>query len=139
MAGGGLAFLIYSIVQLVCYVWASRKSTRLPVAATAAHLWARRRGRPMSAVVNSAIGGWIGLIVSGISFLIAFAVLLVVFERDQLNRAWRLIRGDFSFRDPDARQATDGRVELFRYALACHAALATRRRTPGDRTAARAP
>ncbi len=104
VAGGGLAFLIYSIVQLVCYVWASRKSTDFPWLRLLRIYGLASVAALMSAVVNAAIGGWIGLVVSGLSFVIAFSVLLVVFERDQLNRAWRLIRGDFSFRDPDARQ-----------------------------------
>jgi O-antigen/teichoic acid export membrane protein len=107
VAGGGLAFLIYSIVQLVCYVWASRKTSDFPWLRLLRIYGLGTLAAAMSAVVNSAIGGWVGLVVSGFSFLVAFALLLLAFERDQLNRAWRLIRGDFSFRDPEPGQVTD--------------------------------
>jgi O-antigen/teichoic acid export membrane protein len=100
IAGGALAFLIYAIVQLVCYVYAARSAGKFPWLRLTRIYGLALTSAAASALVNAAIGGFLGLVVSGIAFAILFGVLLVLFERDQLRRAWRLIRGDVSFREP---------------------------------------
>jgi hypothetical protein len=42
------------------------------------------------------VNGLVGLIVSGLVAVAAYALLLFVFERAQVVRSWRLLRGDVS-------------------------------------------
>jgi O-antigen/teichoic acid export membrane protein len=96
VAGGGLALAIYSFIQLAAYGYATRQVAQFPwwqmlriygLAAVAA---------AGSAVVNALLGGVVGLVASGLVFLLLFGLLLVALERDQLRRAWRLIRGELA-------------------------------------------
>lgn len=103
--GGGLAFLIYSVVQLFGYVFASRGDADFPWLRLIRIYGLAFVASASSAVVNSVIGGIAGLVVSSVEFVLVFGGLLLFFERDQLDRASRLIRGDLSFRESDARQA----------------------------------
>jgi len=49
-----------------------------------------------SAAVNALLGDFVGLVASGFFFGAVFYVLLLVFERDQLQRAWDMVRGRVS-------------------------------------------
>jgi hypothetical protein len=42
------------------------------------------------------VGGLTGLVLSGLVATAAYALLLFLFERAQLYRSWRLLRGDVS-------------------------------------------
>ncbi len=42
------------------------------------------------------LGGLAGLLLSGVVALIAYGILMWVFEREQIARSWRLLRGDIS-------------------------------------------
>ena len=42
------------------------------------------------------VAGLAGLVVSGLVALAAYGLLMLIFERDQIYRSWRLVRGDVS-------------------------------------------
>ena len=49
-----------------------------------------------AAVSLMLLGGLAGLVLSGVVALIAYGILMWVFEREQIARSWRLLRGDIS-------------------------------------------
>jgi uncharacterized BrkB/YihY/UPF0761 family membrane protein len=55
-----------------------------------------------AAFADQTVAASAGLVVSGVSFVALFGALLVAFERDQLRRAWQLLRGDLSYREMEA-------------------------------------
>lgn len=108
--GGGIAFVIYSFAQLLGYVYAARHEVVFPwlrmlriygLAAIAALAAAFVNTAVAAALANTELSGLAGLVMSGIGFVALFGGLLVAFERDQLRRAWQLVRGDMSFREID--------------------------------------
>lgn len=102
IVGGGLAFLIYALVQLFAYVYATRHVSHFPWLRIGRIYGLAALAAGLSAVVNNWLGGVTGLVVSGVVFVAAFGTLLIVFERHQLRRAWMLVRGEMSFREEDA-------------------------------------
>lgn len=109
--GGGAAFAIYALLQLLGYVYAARREVVFPwsrilriygLAAVAAVFAALINTAVAAALANADLGEWVGLVVSGLGFVALFGGLLLAFERDQMRRAWRLIRGDMSYREIDA-------------------------------------
>lgn len=109
--GGGVAFAIYAFVQLFGYVYAARREVAFPwsrmlriygLAAIAAVAGALMNTAVAAALADTELGGWAGLVVSGIGFVVLFGGLLLAFERDQLRRAWQLVRGNMSYREVDA-------------------------------------
>ncbi len=109
--GGGLAFAVYALVQLLGYVYATRREIQFPwgrmlriyaLAATAALASALVNTAIASAFADPTVAAPAGLVVSGFCFVAVFGALLVAFERDQLRRAWQLVRGDLSYREMEA-------------------------------------
>jgi PST family polysaccharide transporter len=109
--GGGAAFVVYVFAQLFGYIYSVRDEVAFPwsrmlriygVAAVAAASAALVNTTVAAAVANGETGGWAGLVVSGLAFVAVFGGLLLAFERDQVRRAWQLIRGDMSYREIDA-------------------------------------
>ncbi len=92
LVGGGIGFVFYAVVQIIGCAIATRGVARLPwmrlfriytlgfVAGTAA------------ATVLIYVTGFEGLIVSGVAFGAIYGLLVLLFERDQLRRAWVLVR-----------------------------------------------
>lgn len=106
--GGGLAFATYAFVQLLGYVYATRREVAFPwsrmlriygLAASAALAAALINTAVAAATTDSVLGELAGLFVSGMSFVALFGGLLLAFERDQVRRAWQLVRGDMSYRE----------------------------------------
>jgi O-antigen/teichoic acid export membrane protein len=92
LVGGGLGFVIYAVIQLMGAAIATRAQAPFP-------WWRLLRiyglgfvAAGLSIVVLRFSDGLIGLVVSGGLFVCLYLVLLIVFERDQLRRAWRLLR-----------------------------------------------
>ena len=107
VVGGGVAFAVYSVLQLACYVYATRRTISFPWAHMMRIYAIALAGAVASALVNSALGGVTGLLVSGLAFVLVFGVLLLLFERDPVDAAWRMLRGDMAFRETDEGQSTD--------------------------------
>lgn len=104
--GGGMAFAVYALVQLLGYVYATRHEVAFPWTRMLRIYGLAAIAAATSAVVNALLGGLVGLILSGLVFVAVFGALLLAFEREQLGRAWRLMRGDLSFRETEKDQAT---------------------------------
>jgi len=102
VTGGALAFFVYSLVQLLATVHATRTIARFP--------WSRMLriyglggfAGAGASVVNAAIGGILGLAISGIVFGALLTAMLLVLERDQVRRAWDMVRGRTAFRPVDS-------------------------------------
>lgn len=94
--GGGLAFAIYSFVQLAVYAYATRNVARFPWVRMFRIYALAALAAGGAAAANALVGGLAGLTLSGFVFILLFGLLLVLVERDQLRRAWRLVRGELS-------------------------------------------
>lgn len=96
LVGGGIGIVVHASVQLLGFAWATRDITPFP--------WLRMvRIYAIAAVAGLAaaftvmlVGGLVGLIVSGLVALAAYALLMLAFEREQVMRSLRLVRGDVS-------------------------------------------
>jgi O-antigen/teichoic acid export membrane protein len=99
VAGGALAFLLYSVAQLFANVYATRSIAAFPWSRMLRIYALAAVAGTGAAIVNAIVGGLLGLLVSGLVFGIAFVTLMLSLERDQLWRAWDLIRGKISGRD----------------------------------------
>jgi PST family polysaccharide transporter len=93
LVGGGLAFAIYAFVQLLGYVHATRALAPFPWLRMARIYLLGWVCALVGGLVDAAIGGLPGLVVSGALYVFLFGLALVLFERDQLRRAWQLVRG----------------------------------------------
>jgi O-antigen/teichoic acid export membrane protein len=107
LVGGGIGFVVFAVVQLLGMHWSTHRLAPFP--------WLRL-GRiyavaALAAVCAAAslllVNGLVGLIVSGLVAVAAYALLLFVFERAQVVRSWRLLRGDVSLEaaQPQAQSA----------------------------------
>jgi PST family polysaccharide transporter len=96
LVGGGIGFVVHALVQLIGFAWATRQITPFP--------WLRMLRIYLIAAVAGVcaalsllvLGGVYGLVLSGAVALAAYAVLMLIFEREQVERSWRLVRGDVS-------------------------------------------
>ena len=109
--GGGAAFTMYAFAQLFGYVYGARREMAFPwsrmlriygLAAAAAAVAALTNTAVAAALGSTDPAEWVALVVSGLSFVALFGGLLLAFERDQMRRAWQLLRGDMSYREIDA-------------------------------------
>jgi O-antigen/teichoic acid export membrane protein len=96
LVGGGIGIVVHSSVQLTGYAWATRKITPFPwLRMLRIYLIAAAAG--LSAALSLLIlGGLYGLVVSAFVALAVYGLLMFIFERDQVGRSWRLVRGDVS-------------------------------------------
>jgi PST family polysaccharide transporter len=93
LAGGGLAFVLSSVVQLIGYARASRHLTAMPWVRLGRIYLLGAVGGVAAAVTDAVLGGVAGLVASAIVYLAVYGGLLLVFERDQVRRSWQLLRG----------------------------------------------
>ena len=96
LVGGGIGFVVFAVVQLLGMHWATHHLAPFP--------WLRLARiyaiASISAICAAAsllvVGGLAGLILSGLVALAVYGLLLFAFERAQVYRSWRLLRGDLS-------------------------------------------
>lgn len=96
LVGGGIGFVVYTLVQLFGFARATHRITPFP--------WLRLvRIYTIAAVAGlgaagslAVVGGFAGLVVSGFVAIGLYGLLLLIFEREQVDRSWRLMRGDMS-------------------------------------------
>lgn len=91
LPGGGLAFLIHALTLLFGYHRATRHLAPFPWTRLGRIYALAATAGLSAALVLAALPGVAGLIVSALVYLVAYGLLLVVFERDQLLRAWQLL------------------------------------------------
>ncbi len=92
LVGGGIGFVVYAVMQLIGSAYPARHDAQLPWARLGRiHLLGLVAALP-SALVLQYLTGLPGLIVSAIVFLAGYAALVLLFERDQLRRAWHMLR-----------------------------------------------
>lgn len=93
LPGGGISFVIYGLTQLLGIGYSTRHLVQFP--------WVRL-GRiyvlgglagVVAALSLLAVGGLLGLLVSGVLFVATYGGLLIAFERDQLRRGWSMLVG----------------------------------------------
>jgi len=93
LVGGGLGFVLHSVILLLGYARATRDIAFFP--------WVRL-GRiyaigavagVFAALTLNTFSGLPGLFVSGGVFGAIYGVLLMIFERAQVQRSWQLVRG----------------------------------------------
>ena len=94
LVGGGLAFVLHSVIQLVGFARAASHLTDMPWMRLGRIYLHGLIGGVAAAVTDAALGGIQGLVASEIVFLLVYGGLLMAFERDQVRRSWQLIRGD---------------------------------------------
>lgn len=93
VAGGGLAFLTYSIAQLIANVHATRSVASFPWLGMLRIYFLGALAAAAASATNAWLGGVAGLLISGVIFGVVLTALLLAFERDQVRRAWDMIRG----------------------------------------------
>lgn len=93
LVGGGLAFALAGFAGLLMYAHATAEQVRFPWLALGRIYAIGAVGGAAAAIVVSALGGLIGLVASGLVFLLVYFGLLVIFERERLLRAYRIVRG----------------------------------------------
>jgi O-antigen/teichoic acid export membrane protein len=97
LAGGGIGFVVYTLVQLFGFARATHGLTPFPwLRLVRIYAIAAVAGLGAAASLAMVGGGVVGLVVSGIVAVGAYALLLLIFEREQVDRSWRLVRGDLS-------------------------------------------
>jgi O-antigen/teichoic acid export membrane protein len=96
LIGGGIGIVVHASVQLLGFAWATRDITPFPwLRIVRIYLLAAVAGLAAAFSVML-VGGLAGLVVSGLVALAAYALLMFAFEREQVMRSWRLVRGDVS-------------------------------------------
>jgi hypothetical protein len=94
--GGGIGFVVFALVQLLGMHWSTHR--------LAPFTWSRLARiyaiAALAALCGAAslllVGALAGLILSGLVSIAAYAALLFAFERAQIHRSWRVLRGDVS-------------------------------------------
>jgi PST family polysaccharide transporter len=96
LVGGGVGIVVHSAVQLVGFGWATRDITPFPWLRML-RIYALAAATGVCAALSlMVVPGVVGLIVSGLVAVAVYAVLMLIFEREQVGRSWRLVRGDVS-------------------------------------------
>jgi O-antigen/teichoic acid export membrane protein len=97
LVGGGLGFVIYTLVQLFGFSRSTHAITPFPwLRLVRIYSIAALAGLSGAASLMAVGGGLSGLVISGLVALAAYTLLLLTFERQQISRSWRLVRGDLS-------------------------------------------
>jgi len=96
LVGGGIGIVLHSSLQLLGFAWSTRDITPFPWLRIARIYVIAGAAGLAAAFSLAAIHGLAGLIVSGLVALAVYGVLMFVFEREQIFRSWRLVRGDVS-------------------------------------------
>lgn len=100
LLGGGIGFVVFALVQLLGFTWSTRHLTPFPWLRLARIYLIAAVAAGLAAVCLLVVGGLAGLIVSGLVAIATYGILLLVFEREQVGRSWRLVRGDVSLGAP---------------------------------------
>lgn len=96
LTGGGIGFVVHAALQLFGLSRATRAIAPFPwLRLVRIYLIAAAAGA-CAAASMLVVGGLPGLVVSGVVALAAYGSLMMLFERDQVRRSWRLVRGDVS-------------------------------------------
>lgn len=93
LVGGGLGFVLHSSIQLFGFSRATRGISPFPWIRMARIYAIGAIAGIGAAVTLLFVGDLPGLIVSGIVFLAIYGGLVLAFEREQLRRSWKLVRG----------------------------------------------
>jgi O-antigen/teichoic acid export membrane protein len=93
LVGGGIGFVVYGVVLLLGFAHATRSLSPFPWLRLARIYLIGAAGGVTAALSLELVGGVPGLILSGLVYAVAFGSLMLVFEREQLWRSWRLLRG----------------------------------------------
>ncbi|MEP7360052.1 MAG: oligosaccharide flippase family protein [Chloroflexota bacterium] len=96
LVGGGIGFVVHALVQLIGFAWATRSITPFPWLRVARIYLIAGAAGVCAALSLTVLGGLPGLVLSGAVALAAYGLLMFIFERDQIGRSWRLLRGNLS-------------------------------------------
>jgi O-antigen/teichoic acid export membrane protein len=96
LVGGGIGFVVYSLVQLVGFARATRHLAPFPWLRLARIYVIAGLASLSAAASLQVVGGLHGLMLSGLVAVAVYGLLMLVFEREQVYRSWRLVRGDVS-------------------------------------------
>jgi PST family polysaccharide transporter len=92
LVGGGIGFVVYAALQLSGSAFATRGIVVFPWARLI-RIYTLGLAAGVATVVSLRfVDGFVGLIISGLVFVAVYGVLVLLFERDQVRRAWRLMR-----------------------------------------------
>lgn len=96
LIGGGIGFVVFALVQLLGMHWSTHDLAPFPWLRLARIYAISALAAASAAASLLLVGGLYGLVLSGLVALAAYALLLFLFERAQVYRSWRLLRGDVS-------------------------------------------
>ncbi|MEA2678105.1 MAG: hypothetical protein QOJ81_2246 [Chloroflexota bacterium] len=96
LVGGGIGFVVYALVQLFGFAWATHALAPFPWLRLMRIYTIAGAAGICAAVSLLVVPGLIGLVISGIVAVAAYGLLMLVFERAQVDRSLRLMRGDVS-------------------------------------------
>src|SRR3990172_9204658 len=96
LTGGGIGFVLHAVVQLYGFSRATHAIARFPWMRLARIYLIGAAAGACAAASLLVLGGLPGLIVSALVAVAAYGLLMLIFEREQVGRSWRLVRGDVS-------------------------------------------
>ena len=96
LIGGGIGFVFFALVQLLGLHWSTHNLAPFPWSRLARIYAIAALAAASAAASLLLVSGLAGLILSGLVATAAYALLLFAFERAQVHRSWRLLRGDLS-------------------------------------------
>ena len=96
LVGGGIGFVVQATVQLFGFARATRAIAPFPWLRMARIYLIGAVAGICAALSLLVVGGLAGLVLSGLVALAAYGLLMFMFEREQVARSWRLLRGDVS-------------------------------------------
>ena len=96
LTGGGIGFVVHAALQLFGFARATHAIAPFPWPRLARIYLIAAAAGACAAASLFVMGGLPGLVLSGLVALAAYAVLMLIFEREQVGRSWRLVRGDVS-------------------------------------------
>jgi PST family polysaccharide transporter len=96
LLGGGIGFVVFALVQLLGMHWSTHRLAPFPWSRLARIYAIAALAALCGAASLLLVGALAGLILSGLVSIAAYAALLFAFERAQIHRSWRVLRGDVS-------------------------------------------
>lgn len=96
LVGGGIGFVVHALLQLLGFASATHSIAPFPWLRLARIYAIAAAAGTCAALSLLVVGGLVGLVISGFVALAVYALLMLVFEREQVARSWRLVRGDVS-------------------------------------------